>query len=231
MFRKFGLFICLLAPALPAAAQTASPIPACDIIDEQVLNWEALGETVTLRTKLQGEEGYLPGAEFTMVLSDETEVELGSGGKFIDDFDPQDPPGCADHLEAATRPILNSVTGDGAFYYSGNFRSMIELDTALHKAEFCKSNNLDYYQTGNGKKYVTEVEKSGSWESQFLTCGPILDRIAMGGGTPDTSAKDYRRLLAQNAPLIEVPYSTYGVEIFALDRENLKLYKLITSGC
>ncbi len=226
-------FLSLAAVFLMTSSIAALDNPvlhACDLMDEQTLRWDALGKDVTLRTELKGETGSVPFADFYMTIEGR-EIHLGQGGKFIDDFDPANTPSCEDHLEAAIKPILKSISHEGVFFNSRNFRTMHELDSALHQAEFCNTPPIPYYESEDVKAYLTEFRKTDNWEAAFLSCGPILDIIALESSQLQTTAKQYQKLLAQDAPLIAVPYSTYGVDVLAIDVENYTTHNLFASGC
>ena len=50
-------------------------------------------------------------------------------------------------------------------------------------------------------------------------------------GSPDgMSIETFKRLTADNAPLIDIPYA-YGADSYAFDRETRELIMFATSGC
>jgi hypothetical protein len=230
MKRSLLVILAFMGNACPAFTQDMTSLPNCDLVDVQSVYWNTLGEDVTLRTELWSDGKALPSAKFFLTFADGQKIELGKGANFIEDYIPEHY--CQEHLKAAKTPIVNSITKDGIFYYADNFHSMTDFNLALLQAEFCKTDNPNYYVTGRGKEYVAKVRRSGSWESQFLTCGPILDKISLSSGDIDPSftVQDYQRLLSQDAPLIAVSSSAYGVNVYALDKEYRTLHNLNLSG-
>jgi len=223
---RASILFCLTAlssllSGMSAAADDAATSD-CVLTDQQSVYAVAMDQQVTLITEMSGEAGLLPGADFKLVLSDGQTIDLGSGGKFID----QDGMPCDMHLKEATSPITNSLGGQGVFFDSQEIVDMRSFDKLLRTCKPMEKPADDWM--------VDVFEKSRearSWQSNYLNCEPIVWMMEMGADFSKTDIDTFDRLLSVNAPLIAVPYSAYGWNIMALDLENAKAVELFYSGC
>lgn len=202
-------FFAAMVMSAPLTAQADPVIPVCDIVDEQDIYWEAAGETVTLRTELRTGAQPYPDGHFFLIMSDGQEIFVGEGTKFLDDYPPEDVPSCQDHLEAAQRPILDSLEGTSISHWNFEFKTYRDVD-AVYAAPCTHDNERGKVSCDNVQQFIEEYALGSDVITQ-----------------PDVAAK----LREQNAPLLAVPYSTYGWNVVAIDRENGEVYHLFYSGC
>ena len=227
MFKKIGMISALWILALPSIAVAENDLPYCDLLDEKKLIWTAIDEEVTVRTELKG-SGY-PRGKLYIVFGDGHEILISEGGKYLDDAEDI---GCEAQLNAATISLFASLEGQGVYFDTGSLRTMNDLDQALQSDEACKLRDKQRHESPDNQSFLDKVRQTNMWETQFLSCQAILDRLEYNTqGNIETTIEDYKRLLSQNAPLIEVAYSAYGVDIMAFDREKREFYKLYYSGC
>lgn len=191
-------------------AQSDYVLPACDLTIEKTVHWKAAQHDVTLRVEIKGESGSLPSGNSYLTFSDGTEIHLGEGGKYLDDFTADNVPTCEDHLKVLMSPILESMkpvppAGDS------EIRTMGEMAKILTLAENCQDE--DRYVFGH------------------LHCQDVKWTAENYREYSEISSEDFDRLVGQNAPLITVPYSTYGTDFYAVDIQNKKLYSMTYSGC
>jgi hypothetical protein len=219
IFGLLAIFYGSSAWAQEYAPQYA-PLPACEIVDEQSVYWQAMGEQVILRTTLLGAEDTLPRAKLMIEFNDGEIVVLGNGGKYIDDFMPGDEPTCQDHLIEArnatlssldpAHPILKDVLymGQGTDSYS----SMAALQADLREARLCDPN----YKTN-----------PGAYDCQNLQ--DLAARVAENRNEIPQPLFD--QLVTRDAPIIDLTYSSYGIDTFVFDPTTKKLHQLYYNGC
>jgi len=199
----------------PAAAQDLPSLPACNIVDEETVFWQAIGETVKLRIELKGDAGTLPRGKSYLTFEDGKEIFLGEGGKYIDDFDRENPPNCAKYLAVAKSPVMSSLQGNPLNMMGIELRSVNDIDKALRMAEEC------------AEDMTSELEM----QSRLYRCNDLKVFADDIREMNELSAESFSALISKKAPLIEVPYSTYGVDILAFDPDKRTLHKVSYSGC
>jgi len=209
LFLIAGIFGLMMSPA---QAQSDFVLPACDLVDEETLYWETIGEDVTLRIELKGESGALPWGITYLTFQDGEEVILGEGGKYIDDFTADNVPTCEDHLRVAKDPVLTSIRQSSPTYIWGvPLKSMSDVEKALELSKTCQEDDPQL--------------------TPMIDCRDILQFAKDFQSQNEIDPEVYKNLIDQIAPIIQVPYSTYGVDIYAYDQTARKFHKISYSGC
>jgi len=221
MFKKYVIgVIAVLGISGNATAWEPSDyvLPVCNLETSDYVYWDALGENVVLHTKMSTEEGGLPSARLTLEMADGEKVDLGGGGKYFDDFAPDDVPSCAEHMAAAKNLTLSSLDPQFkspeviGFQLTATYRSMSEIQADVRNAGQCDMDAEDHQERYACEAHKYLVEKIQENERQV----------------PKT---EFDRFVSINAPVLEITYSTYGNETFAFDPKTRKLVALFYDGC
>ena len=233
-----GLFV---PPTGTAEAETViEPVEICNQVREVSVDWAALGETVVFRTELSGDHASLPRGTYTLIRADGTEVPLGGGGKFIDDFGPDEAlPSCEDHLAAShVGPLDAAQTQETTSRapYSATIRDYIRGNTiagVMSDAD-CLANDQE-----RTRLFANRPDRSDE---------AVYERFRQNMKTVDAAQalcrdkrqiqEHYRddpetlmRLIAIDAPLLTITGSTYYSGQVAFDPETNTLHQLFSWGC
>ncbi|MEM6411858.1 MAG: hypothetical protein AAF683_10030 [Pseudomonadota bacterium] len=198
-----GLVFSAITMAFGGVAQTPAELYSCSMDSRQSIYWQAIGETVTLRSELFGHETFPPEGRQSIIFSDGHEVVIGEGDKYIDDATSAVFPTCEEYLLAsngATISSLNSpapATGDITF-----------LAQARPSAKACDASAGRYDRHGG-----LFCEQWDEIEANFANDQQLYDR-----------------LVAQRAPIIAVPYSTAGVDYLVYDHIERAVHPLFYAG-
>ena len=203
-----------------AAAQAPIPLPACDITDIQSVYWDAMNQDATLTTHLKGEANTLPRATLSLKLADGTMIDLGGGGKYIDDFTKDSVPSCEDHLQAATRSTLEMMTSPDDYVGSHYPQTYNQLNALIAMGQDCQ------FPASGPKRARHELSDSCRSAANFLE--RYNDQSSRGEPWPDGRAQD---LQAQNAPMIYVAGSTYYTVMYVYDPIDNVLREIMSDGC
>lgn len=222
------------SPAIAQDETEASDNDACDLVREETLDWTALGETVTFRTEMSGETYGLPGAAYTLIRADGTEIALGGGGKFIDEADVP----CAEHLEAArARPLevpyneretRSPYTMTIRDYLTGTTREEVFSDIECLAVEV-ERGRLRETRPDRSDEAAYRQHRQAERANDYAEakCRERRQMQETFKDTPDTLV----HLIAINAPLLDITGSTYFGNIVALDPETNTLHELFFWGC
>ncbi len=214
MIKRLIVLSMLWAMPTSASAQSDFVLPACDLSVERTLMWPAMDQEVTLLAEIKGESGRFPAGNSYLVFADGQKVHLGEGGKYIDDFTADDVPSCEDHMDQLISPIISSINPkdiDKQFSFMPN--TMGEMAKVLSLAETCvETDKKTYIFRRMECKDVKRIAHDFQEYSEILP-------------------EDFERLVAQDAPFIEVPYSTYGRDTYVMDTKSRKLYAIPYPGC
>lgn len=202
-----GLLFATAISVAGASAQSAAGLYSCSMDDRRSVYWEAIGETVTLRSELFGYQTFLPEGRQSLIFSDGYELLIGLGGKYIDEVNLGSVPSCDEYLAASNGATLASLSEPVARDVAP-FDDMAELDTERPRAEACDA-NADMY-TQHGGLFCEQ------WDE--------LNRNFHG------QEDQYRKLVSQRAPIIAVPYSTGGVDYLAFDSTGRTIHPLFYSS-
>lgn len=197
----------------------------CDITDIQDLYWPAMDQTVTLTTQLTSGENPWPDGTLALRLADGHVVDLGKGSKYIDDYDPANPPSCQDHLAVAQADTLHSLSPELAEDLSRN--PWVEIE----QRHFRTLGNVSAYSV-LGQDCMDSQNLQGRRPS--FTCmqaAQFRERYMEGLENSAITAETYRNLLDNDAPVITLRRSAYYSETFVYDTRDTKLYRIFTSGC
>jgi len=192
----------------------------CNLSDARQIYWQALGETVTLRTQVTQDGPYLPSAKLEIEFSDGTILDLGGGTKYYDDYMADNAPTCAHILAKATNMTVASLNNDPSLMmpelyemeFFVEYRSMSDLRTDLIFAANCNKDD-EIHET------AYDCEKA-----QY-----VAERIAENDQNLPKHVFD--RLVNENAPIIMVTGSTYFSSIMVYDRRKNSLHELYYDGC
>jgi len=225
----------------PAIAQdeTAGPDShACDLTREETLDWTALGETVTFRTEMSGETYGLPGATYTLVRADGTEIALGGGGKFIDYGPDEAQPSCADHLEKAGAAPLATPYNERESrapdtmtirdYLTGTMREEVFSDVECLAVE-AENDRLRATRPDRSEQDAYRQHRQAERANDYAEA-KCRDKRQMQETFKDDPGT-LLHLIAINAPLLDITGSTYYGNIVALDPETNSLHELFFWGC
>ena len=207
---------------------------ACDISVQEDVYWDAIDETVTLHFTMAGDGEYFPSGTVHMEFADKQKMLLAEGGKYVDDAEDI---GCAVQIESVKSSLIGNLSGKYKSYYAQeSVSTMGEVAALLADEAFC-SQEINPYTTEwlaetNGRKSnLSKIKNSNVWYSQYMQCNPIAENISFRNGEPDgMNLETFKRLVADNAPLIDIPYA-YGADTHVFDRETRKLIIFSTSGC
>lgn len=233
-----GLFI---PSAGTAEAETIIlPPEPCHQVRETAVDWAALGETVVFRTQLSGDHASLPTGTYTLIRANGTEVALGGGGKFIDDFDPSGVlPSCEDHLaashagpvdaprtqEAASRAPYSVTIRD---YIRGNTIADVMSDAACltndQERTRLYANRPDRSDEDVYKRFWQDIRALDATQASCRDKRQIQEQFQ---DDPETLL----RLIAIDAPLLTITRSTYFSDQVAFDPETNTLHNLFYWGC
>ena len=228
MFKKIMIAAAVLTAGLSQTAQAESGWPVCDYTDTQTVTWAGIGEDVIVRTEITSDGEDYPRGKVFLTFEDGQEIPVGDGGKYVDEAGI----GCDVQAAEANAELIDSIQ-TGVDLYGTSFTRLRDFDAALQKVEYCDTGeNMDFYKTGPGAEYVTVLRKGDSWASAYADCSAIMrNAVEMSENINMLDKKVYDDLVANDALLITVPYSSYGVDIVVLDRTNGKIHTLFYSGC
>ena len=209
---------------------------ACDVSVQEDIYWAAMDETVTLHFSytIKGDGESEPTSKVHMEFSDKSKILLDENGRYIADAEDY---GCEAQISTVKRQLIGNLSGKYKSLYAGTpVATMREVATLLEDDAFC-AQDINPYVTQwlakehKGESNLSKIRQSNIWHSQHLTCNPILETVVFLDGAPGGMTIDtFNRLLAQDAPLIDVPYA-YGATTYAFDRETRKLIPFSESGC
>jgi len=223
----------MLLCGMTAYAQTETSLSvqepiqeSCNFEDSLSVYWQALNETVTLHTQVSQEGTSLPRAKLQIEFPDGKILDLGDGGKYYDDFSPDNAPSCAHILATATNDTIVSLNDDASLWrpelYSKTspyeelgiktYRSMSDLRADLIFAEHCNVKDEDINVATQCEIMQDKVEKIAENESNL-------------------PKHKFDSLVLYNAPIITVTRSTYYSETYIYDRSDNSLHKLYYDGC
>ena len=182
----------------------------CNITDEQTVYWAAMSQAVTLKTQIKHEgEGY-PQGFMTLILEDGTAVDLGQGGKYIDDAPDDEFNDCKKHLEIAKRATLDSLS-----------------DTT----RFATLESLWAY-SAMGQDCMDAANLSEDGPSENCQQAASVHKAFMEASIDSSlDFTQFELLLDSHAPLITVRRSTYYSETFVYDAQTNTLHNVLTEGC
>lgn len=209
---------------------------ACEVSTQEDVYWAAIDETITLHFTMKGDgENFLTG-KVHIELSDKSKTFIGDIGGYNphDELQNSD---CETEIEYAKESFSGNLSGKYKSIFAENeVTTMGDIAALLKDEAFCSKpanpHSKKWLTEENGRgTNLSKIKDSQVWHSGFLTCNPIISEIGFTYGEPAGMKLDvFNRLVAQNAPLIDVPYA-YGSETFVFDRENLKLIYFSYSGC
>ena len=228
-----ALFLSLFMSA-QAHANSQASYQACDMTVQEDVYWDAIGETVTLHFTMTGDGQYFPTGTVHMEFSDKQKILLTEGGKYVDDAEDI---GCAVQIESVKSSLIGNLSGTYKSYYAQeSVSTMGEVAALLADEAFCAKEINPYTtewlaETNGRESNLSKIENSNVWYSQYMQCNPIVENISFRSGKPDgMNLETFNRLVADNAPLIDIPYA-YGADTHVFDRETRKLILFSTSGC
>ncbi|MEO0882332.1 MAG: hypothetical protein AAFY34_06325 [Pseudomonadota bacterium] len=202
-----GLIVAAVLMAPNASPQSAAGLYSCSVDARQSIYWPAIGETVTLRSELFGYKTFLPEGRQSLIFSDGHELVLGLGGTYMDDVSVGFAPSCDEYLSASNGVTVASLSDDRT-RAAAPFENMEALDAVRPSSSACAADTSRYDR--HGGLYCEQ------WDE-------LNRNFADRSGT-------YRRLVAQRAPIIAVPYSNYGVDYLAFDAEARTIHPLFYSS-
>lgn len=233
MLRHLHAYIaasCLLAgfTVVNATAQTDGDFTHCDLRVEDTVVWAYSGEAVTLSTHVthNEDEGY-PAAHMSLTLADGKILDLGTGGKYIDDYG-ETPPSCADIADVAKSQTLASLTGQaveglGVFKYSKSApKPMPERQTlsSMWAYSVMGQDCMDSANLPDGQPSY-DCQRASDFSHLFRASDTMKT----------LSNERMRRLVEENAPIIVVKRSAYYAETFVYDSKTQSLEYVMTDGC
>ena len=224
-----------------AEAETNMETPApCHQVRETMVDWAALGEAVVFRTQLSGQGTHLPNGTYTLIRADGTEVALGGGGKFIDDFDPdQTWPSCEDHLAASHVGPMNVPRTQQATShvpYSVTIRHYIRGNTlaeVMSDAD-CLANDQERTRVFANRPERDDQESYTRFRQDLRalesTRGVCQDKRQIQEYYKD-DPETLLHLIEIDAPLLTITRSTYYSDQVAFDPETNTVHELFYWGC
>lgn len=224
-----GSFVAMLVCGMTAVAQSATEPPdhvPCDLSDSLSVHWQALGETVTLHTKVSQEGKGYPRAKLYIAFSNGKVLDLGDGGKYYDDYAPDNTPNCEHILAAATNSTVVSLNDDVSLWrpelYGKTspykaldirvYRSMSDVRAELLLANVCNAEDEDYKAASKCQIAQHMAEQIADNESNL-------------------PKHEFDKLVSENAPIITVTRSTYYSQTYAYERKDNSLHELYFEGC
>jgi len=225
----------LIAPTAYAEGAAASKTNSgCDLLREEAVNWTALGETVTFRVELTSEDPqHLPGGSYTMIRADGTEIDLGGGGKYIDDWVEGDAPSCEEHLEvAAIGPIapfgeIHQSRMPHSFtirdYITGTNVAELMSDAACLAVDQQRIRLYENRPDPENKEVFEPYWAARQEADRALT--RCIDKRQIQDQFRETP-EILLHLIEIDAPVLSLTRSTYYSDQVALDPETNKLYEL-----
>ncbi len=177
-------------------------------------------QNVTLTTRLTGDANSLPRAALSLSLADGTEINLGGGGKYIDDFAADSIPSCEDHLRVATSATIGSLTATqdkNIYNYITTYGELMGLIAMRQDCQFPAGGpNKDYDELSEPCQRAANVLAAYTESESQLKSWPI-------------GRHDY--LLKRDAPIIYVTGSTYFVTINVYDPIDNIMREIMYEGC
>jgi len=205
----------------------------CEMTDEADVYWAAIDDIVTLKFEMTGDGEYYPTGKVIVTLSDGSELLSVSVSKFVEEGDLS----CSAELKAVKSQFINSFSGENkSFLYERELSTLTEAAALFTDEEFCAQTINPYThewlaETEKTETRMSKIEKSDIWQTEYLTCNPILEEISFEEGQPSgINIETFQRLLAQDAPFLDIPYA-YGSETYLYDHKNQSLIPFYASGC
>jgi len=200
----------ILSAANAKAEEDATSDFNCNITDEQTVHWTAMSQAVTLRTQVKHQGEVYPSGFITLILEDGTEVDLGQGGKYMDDGPDDEFSDCKKHLQIAKADTLDSLSG---------------------KARFSTLESLWAYSAmGQDCMDGANLTKDGPSENCQQAASVHQDFMEASIDSSMDFAQ-FKRLRDSRAPLITVRRSTYYSETYVYDAQTNTLHNVLTEGC
>ena len=210
------------------SAQTSGQNNHCDIVDRERVYWAILKEEVTLITQLRWDaiEGY-PKAVLKLVRANGQNIELGEGGKYIDEAR-EDFSGCKAHLALAKDVTIKSLAGE---FPAGGSQSGESQNKTLYVRDLIEGFSDTHFENivpnDSNVEYCLGLPKDKMTWPDINACSDHMYILSLYKDRPDS----LRDLIAQNLPLISYRYSAYGAKILAYDPSQNQLYDLSATGC
>lgn len=228
MVKRLSIYALGVLCVLPLGLAQADP-QDCDVTYQDDVIWPAAGETVTLRYEVKrNDAGYIDHNVF-MGFADGFDLKLPMGLMCLDQARP------CQEIALELHSTLKESFNDKPVYVGREVSTMGEFAALLADESFCAQELNPYaaesYASEAGQAKLTRIEKSDLWQSEFLSCHPVLENITFEDGAVTGMTKDrFWQLAAENAPILDVPYA-YGAESYVYDAQTRELIPLFSSGC